>query len=391
MLKTVSQKQLFDFQSFRTLSDIKSDNMKSNLLEHFKNIKDPRIDRKKQHYLQDILSLVVIGIICGADSWNAIEEFGNAKKEFLSKFLKLPNGIPYHDTINRVFCLIQPTKFEKAFMSWVSSLKNTAISKEVIAIDGKTARGSKDSFHNLKAIHLVSAWACSNQLVLGQLKVDDKSNEITAIPILLNLLDIENSIITIDAMGTQTDIASKIIENKADYILALKENQGNLQEEVESIFRVQKIEDQDDDIEKNRGRIESRTCQVIRNLEFLKGKEKWEGLKSIIKIISVREIGDKKTTETRLYISSLDASAENLNKYIRQHWGIENSLHWTLDMTFNEDKQRKRNKNAAQNFALAQKIALNLLKKEAYSKMSIKTKRLKAAWDNNYLLKILDF
>ncbi len=365
--------------------------MKSNLLEHFKNIKDPRIDRKKQHYLQDILSLVVIGIICGADSWDAIEEFGNSKKEFLSKFLKLPNGIPSHDTINRVFCLIQPSKFEKAFISWVASIKNIDISKEVIAIDGKTARGSKDSFHNVKATHLVSAWACSNQLVLGQLKVDDKSNEITAIPLLLDLLDIENCIITIDAMGTQTDIATKIIENKADYILALKGNQGNLQEEVESIFRVQKIDDQDDDIEKNRGRIESRTSQVIKNLEFLDGKEKWAGLKSIIKIISVREIGDKKTTETRMYISSLDESAENLNKYIREHWGIENSLHWTLDMTFNEDKQRKRYKNAGQNFALAQKIALNLLKKEGSSKMSIKTKRLKAAWDNKYLLKILGF
>ena len=365
--------------------------MKSNLLEHFKNIKDPRIDRKKQHYLQDILSLVVIGIICGADSWDSIEEFGNAKKEFLSKFLKLPNGIPSHDTINRVFCLIEPSKFEKAFMSWVASIKNTDISKEVIAIDGKTARGSKDSFHNTKAIHLVSAWACSNQLVLGQLKVEDKSNEITAIPLLLDLLDIENCIITIDAMGTQTHIATKIIENKADYILALKGNQGNFQEEVESIFRVQKIDDQDDDIEKNRGRIESRTSQVIKNLEFLEGKEKWAGLKSIIKIISVREIGGKKTTETRLYISSLDQSAENLNKYIREHWGIENSLHWTLDMTFNEDKQRKRYKNAGQNFALAQKIALNLIKKEDSPKMSIKTKRLKAAWDNKYLSKILGF
>lgn len=365
--------------------------MKSNLYTHFKCLKDPRININKQHSLQDILSLVVIGIICGADSWDAIEEFGKAKKEFLSTFLSLPNGIPSHDTINRVFSLIQPKKFELAFISWAKSLKNKEISSEVIAIDGKSVRGSKDSFHGSKAIHLVNAWACSNELVLGQLKVDGKSNEITAIPVLLDLLDIEGCIVTIDAMGTQREIATKIIENKADYILALKGNQGNLEEEVVSVFRVQNIEDEAIDIEKNRGRIETRTCQIIRDLKFLDKKENWEGLKSIIKITSIREIGDKKTTETRLYISSLEHSAKEINKYIRSHWAIENSLHWTLDMTFNEDRQRKRDKNAAENFAQAQKIALNLLKIDNSTKMSIKTKRLKAAWENQYLLKLLNF
>ncbi len=365
--------------------------MKSNLHTHFKCIKDPRIDRKKLHSLHDILSLVVIGIICGADSWDAIEEFGKAKKEFLATFLKLQNGIPSHDTINRVFSSINPKKFELAFISWVNSLKNKEISAEVIAIDGKTVRGSKDSFHQSKAIHLVNAWACSNELVLGQLKVDGKSNEITAIPLLLDLLDIEGCVITIDAMGTQREIASKIIENKADYILALKGNQGNLEEEVESLFKVQKIEDQDVDIEKNRGRIETRTCQIIRDLKFLDKKEDWTALKSIIRIISIREIDNKKSTESRLYISSLEHSAKDINRYIRSHWAIENSLHYTLDMTFNEDRQRKRDKNAAENFAQAQKIALNLLKNENSTKMSIKTKRLKAAWDNQYLLKLLDF
>ena len=192
-------------------------------------------------------------------------------------------------------------------------------------------------------------------------------------------------------MGTQRDIASKIIENKADYILALKGNQGNLEEEVESIFKVQKIEDEYIDIEKNRGRIETRKCQIIRDLQFLNKKEDWRALKSIIKITSIREIGDKKTTEIRLYISSLDHSAKNMNHYIRSHWAIENSLHWTLDMTFNEDRQRKRDKNSAENFAQAQKIALNLIKMENSTKMSIKTKRLKAAWDNKYLLKLLNF
>jgi predicted transposase YbfD/YdcC len=365
--------------------------MKSNLHTHFKSLKDHRIDRKKLHCLHDIVSLVVIGIICSADSWESIEEFGKAKIEFLSTFLTLQNGIPSHDTIGRVFASIDPLKFEKCFISWANSLKNKDIKREVVAIDGKTICGSRDSFHNTKATHLVSAWACQNQLVLGQTKVDGKSNEITAIPVLLDLLDLEGCIITIDAMGTQTDIAEKIIEKKADYILALKGNQGALEEEVESIFRVQKPEDEDHNLEKNRGRIESRTCQVIRDLEFLDGKEKWAGLKCIIKITSVREIGDKKTTENRLYISSLNSSAADLNQYIRQHWGIENSLHWTLDMTFNEDRQRKRDKNAAQNFAQAQKIALNLLKNEDSSKMSLKTKRLKAAWDNKFLLKILGF
>jgi predicted transposase YbfD/YdcC len=365
--------------------------MKSNLHLHFKSLKDPRIDRKKLHSLQDIISLVVIGIICGADSWDAIEEFGNAKKEFLATFLTLSNGIPSHDTINRVFSSINPKKFELAFISWVNSLKSKGISGEVIAIDGKTIRGSKDSFHQSKAIHLVNAWACSNELVLGQIKVDGKSNEITAIPILLDLLDIEGCIITIDAMGTQKEIASKIIENKASYILALKGNQGNLAEEVESLFKVQKIEDQDIDIEKNRGRIETRTCQIIRDLKFLDKKEDWTALKSVIKITSIREIGDKKSTEIRLYISSLEHSAKDINRYIRSHWAIENSLHYTLDMIFNEDRQRKRDKNAAENFAQAQKIALNLLKNENSTKMSIKTKRLKAAWDNQYLLKLLKF
>ena len=208
--------------------------MKSNLHTHFKCLKDPRIDRKKLHSLQDVLSLVVIGILCGADSWDTIEEFGKTKKEFLSTFLTFSNGIPSHDTLNRVFSSINPKKFEIAFISWANSLKNKNISNEVIAIDGKTVRGSKDSFHQSKAIHLVNAWACSNELVLGQLKVDGKSNEITAIPVLLDLLDIEGRIITLDAMGTQRDIASKIIENKADYILALTQLAGHL---LKNIFK----------------------------------------------------------------------------------------------------------------------------------------------------------
>jgi predicted transposase YbfD/YdcC len=365
--------------------------MKSNLYTYFKHIKDPRINRKKQHYLSDIIALTVIGIISGADSWDTIEDFGNAKLDFLSQFLFLPNGIPSHDTINRVFSLINPVEFELAFINWVKSLKNKDITREVIGIDGKQAKGSKDTFNNIKAAHIVSAWANTNQLVLGQIKVEDKSNEITAIPVLLDLLDIEGCIITIDAMGTQREIAAKIIEKKADYLLALKGNQGMLKEDVEDLFRIQKPVSKSNTLEKNRGRIESRTCEVIRDLDHLENKDKWVGLKSIIKISSIVEVGEKKSTETRLYISSLESSSEDLNQYIREHWGIENSLHWTLDVTFNEDRQRKRKGNAAENFAQAQKVALNLLKKENTPKLSVKAKRLRAAWDTNFLSKILNF
>jgi predicted transposase YbfD/YdcC len=333
--------------------------------------------------------LSVIAVICGAESWNSIEMFGNAKKDFLSKILKLPNGIPSHDTINRVFSLIHAGKFEQLFAQWVQSIRDTRISREVIAIDGKTMRGSKDSYHDKSAIHIVSAWANSNQLVLGQIKTDEKSNEITAIPELLNILDIEGCIITIDAMGTQKKIAETIIDKQADYILALKGNQGYLKEDVQNTFLRQQPDSTDETVEKGHGRIETRKCEVINKLDFLDEKEQWAGLKSLARVTANREISGKKTSEIRLYISSVEADAKSFNSFIRQHWGVENSLHWTLDVTFREDAQRKRNGQAANNFALVEKIALNLLKVEESKNMSIKNKRLVAAWDNGFLLKIL--
>ena len=362
--------------------------MESKLHEFLAQLPDPRINRNKKHLLIDILMMSILAVICGAQSWDAIEMFGKEKEAFLRQILKLPNGIPSHDTINRVFSKLRPGKFESLFIQWVNSLKSPELTKEVIAIDGKSIRGSQDSFHDTPALHLVSAWANSNQLVLGQSKVDGKSNEITAIPELLAILDIEGSIITIDAMGTQKKIAEKIIEQKADYVLALKGNQEYLKENVVSIFARQQPESKDITIEKGHGRIETRECSVITDLTFLDEKEQWKKMKSIIKINSQREIKGKITNETRYFISSLIDDAKNFNSYIRQHWGIENSLHWSLDVTFNEDFQRKRNGHAAENFALIQKIVLNLLKVEK-SKASLKNKRLMAGWNNQFLMKIL--
>ena len=363
--------------------------MKTSLHHYFDQLPDPRIHRNRKHLLIDIIILSIIAVICGAESWDSIEMFGKSKKDFLSKILKLPNGIPSHDTINRVFSLIREDKFEQLFTQWAQSLKAPGISKEVIAVDGKSIRGSKDSYHDTSAIHLVNAWANSNGLVLGQAKTDEKSTEITAIPELLKILDIEGCIVTIDAMGTQRKIAQTIVDLEADYILAVKENQGYLKEDVESTFLRQQPDSVDETVEKGHGRIETRKCEVINRIDFIDQKEQWAGLKSLARITAQREIRDTKTNEVRLYISSVEADAKEFNSYIRQHWAVENSLHWTLDVTFREDAQRKRNGKAAQNFALVQKIALNLLKKEESKRMSLKNKRLVAAWDDKFLLKIL--
>ncbi|MBE0639559.1 MAG: ISAs1 family transposase [Bacteroidales bacterium] len=363
-------------------------NMETSLHEHFGNISDPRINRHKRHLLIDVIILTILAVICGAESWDSIELFGKTKIDFLKTILKLPNGIPSHDTINRVFSMLNSRRFEQVFTQWANTLIDKGIKHELIAIDGKTVRRSKDTYHGKSAIHLVNAWANQNQLVLGQYKTDNKSNEITAIPELLELLDIKGSIISIDAMGTQTKIAQQIVDAQADYILALKDNQQELKEEVESIFNVQTPEFSNETVDKGHGRLEIRKCDVVNNLEFAHGKEKWANLTSIVRIKSERTIASKTETETRYYISSMNADAVRFNQYIRSHWGVENSLHWTLDMTFREDEQRKRNGKSAQNFALINKIALNLLRRDK-SKGSMKSKRLKAGWDNSFLLSII--
>ena len=360
------------------------------LLATFGQIDDPRRDLGKEHELSDILLIGIISVICGANSWNEMEQYGIEKEGFLKTFLVLGNGIPSHDTFNRVFSAINPKQFESCFINWVQELANLN-DKEVVAIDGKTIRGAK-SKGKKSPYHIVSAWASEQNIVLGQVKTDEKSNEITAIPELLKVLCLENTVITIDAMGCQESIAKDIIDKEADYILAVKENQKHLHQDIQDEFRFEKNIEISTTNSLDHGRIETRRCSVVSDFQFIPYKNKWKGLKSIIKIESTREFknSDKPTEKaTRYYISSLEAKAEDFQKAIRAHWGIENKLHWVLDVAFSEDASRKRTGNAAQNFSILLKIALNLLKNDKSVKIGVKGKRLKAAWSNSYLLKIL--
>lgn len=362
----------------------------SKLVSIFSKIDDPRRDLTKLHQLNDILLIGIISVICGADSWNEMELYAQEKEDFLRTFLELPNGIPSHDTFNRVFSAIDSKQFELCFIEWVKTLAQLT-DKEIIAIDGKTIRGAKDKGKK-SPIHMVSAFACENNLVLGQVKTDEKSNEITAIPKLLDILSIKDTVVTIDAMGCQKEIANKIIEKDADYILAVKANQEQLLEHIEDEFRFAKITDIDTQHNLDHGRIETRSCSCIKGFKFIPKDTPWTNLKTIIRIESTREFknADKPIEKaTRYYISSLDANEKVFQKAIRSHWAIENKLHWTLDVVFSEDASRKRTKNAAQNFSILTKIALNLLKKDVKAKVGIKSRRLKAAINNQYMLKIL--
>ena len=366
-------------------------NTDNNLISIFGSIEDPRSHINQLHNLVDILLIGIISVICGAETWKQMIEFANSKEEFLRKFLELPNGIPSEDTINRVFSSIDSSQFETCFIDWVNSISNL-LKGQVIAIDGKTIRGAK-SKGKKSPVHMVSAWANQNNLVLGQVRVNEKSNEITAIPELIDKLFIEGNIITIDAMGTQTDIADKIIENKADYILAVKENQPQLLEGIKDEFRFSRDIETDTDVDFGHGRIETRTCSVISDFQFIEDDNKWNKLQQIIKIESVREFknSDKQPEKaTRYYIASLVDTAANYQKNIRSHWGVENKLHWTLDVAFSEDASRKRNNNVAQNYSILLKIALNLLRNEKTEKQGIAGKRLKAGWNEDYLLKVLN-
>jgi len=356
----------------------------------FSQIDDPRSDINKLHKLEDILLIGIISVICAADTWKNMETYAKAKEEFLRSFLELPNGIPSDDTFNRVFSSIDSEQFEACFVDWVSRLVNLT-DGEVIPIDGKTIRGAKANGKK-SPFHMVSAWATNNNLVLGQVKVSEKSNEITAIPKLLELITVKGCTVTIDAMGCQQEIAGKIIDQGANYILAVKENQKQLHQDIVDEFRFGKNIQVDISEELDHGRIETRKCSVITDFKFIENNEEWTGLKSIIKIESIREFKNSdKPTElaTRYYISSLITSAKELQNAIRLHWGIENKLHWVLDVAFSEDASRKRAGNASQNFSILSKIALNLLKNETSERQGIKGKRLKAAYDQNYLIKIL--
>ena len=367
-----------------------------NIINHFSKIEDPRLNNKnKLHKLSDILLLVLIGVICGADSWVEIEAFGKARIDFLKGFLDLENGIPSHDTFGDVFSRLNPQAFQESFFSWIQSL--VKISKgRMIAIDGKTLRGSRDTKKN--AIHMVSAWCQANELVLGQYKVDEKSNEITAIPELLSTLDITHAVVTIDTMGCQRAIATQIITQEGDYVFGLKGNQGNLHKKVATCFAYAEGKNYNDivsqhckTIEKDHGRIETREYHVLPLMYAPLFKLKWKGLQSLIKVISHREVvGEKSYLETRYYISSLKPEAERIAHAIRGHWSIENQLHWCLDVAFDEDRCRIRKNNSAENLAVIRHYALNLLKKEKTARVGIKIKRSMAGWSNEYLAKLLE-
>lgn len=366
----------------------------------FSKLEDPRIERQKLHKLLDIIVIAICGMICGADNWVDIEMFGIKKETWLRQFLELPNGIPSHDTFGRVFGLLKADQFQDCFHEWVKAV-NQVTSGQVIAVDGKQLRGSMDNYLGKGAIYMVNAWANTNQIALGQRKVDVKSNEITAIPELLDMLEIAGCIITIDAMGCQTEIAHQIVVQQGEYVLAVKENQGHLYEDITYLFDLylreenplSAVEDYHKTVDKNHGRIEIRQCWTLgadRYLQSVRRLAEWDQVHSLVRIVSERRIGQQVTTQSRYFISSLEPDATKLLGTIRSHWGVENSLHWVLDVVFDEDHCRIRKDNAPQNIAVIRQMALNLLKNEKTAKGGVQAKRLQAAWDENYLLKVLN-
>ena len=366
------------------------------LLEHFKDLEDPRTEYLLEHRLLDIIGLTICAVICGADTWIDIENYGRSKAKWLSSFLCLPNGIPSHDTIARLFAALNPDALQESFLSWVQAVAQLS-EGEVIAIDGKTLRHSYDKGKGKGAIHMLSAWASRNRMVLGQVKVDDKSNEITAIPQLLKVLQLHECIVTIDAMGAQKEIAEQIIDAGGDYILSLKGNQGNIHQDVEQLFEwTRKIgfkaipHEFYQSIDGAHGRIEIRRHWLLDGVEHLIDGPLWTGLKRVGLVESERRLtGQQPTFEKRYYLLSLDGGVERFAQSVRSHWGIENQLHWVLDVAFNEDASRVRKDNAPENLALIRHVALNLLQQDDSAKGGIKAKRLKAGWDNDYLSHIL--
>lgn len=366
--------------------------------EHFSKVSDPRVDRTKEHKLIDMIVIAICAVICGAEGWTDIENFGNSKLPWLKSFLELPNGIPSHDTFGRVFSRIDAQEFQLAFHEWVWAV-NEIVQGQIINIDGKQLRGSKDRVLGKRAIYMVSAWAEENDLVLGQRKVDEKSNEITAIPELLQLLALSGCIVTIDAIGTQTNIARTIVEAEADYVLSVKENQGHLYEDISVLFAVDQAQnfkyaslEYAQTTHKDHGRIEVRECWSTSNPEYLnliRGRQDWRRLQSIAMVVGTRIIDGKETRKVRFYISSLPSQAERLLHIIRKHWSIENNLHWVLDVAMNEDHSRVRKDQAPENLAVLRHIALNLLKQEKTAKGGIHAKQLQAAWKEDYLLRVL--
>lgn len=363
-------------------------------LDVFGRLDDPRIERKKLHPMPEILLLTLCAVICGAESWNDIEEFGKAKLDFLRQYLLYQNGIPSDDTLRRFFRAIDARQFQRLFVQWIRAWLSPDVTNQVVAIDGKTLRGSHDS--DLLPIHLVSAFASAAGIVLGQIKTQEKSNEITAIPELLDWLDVRGATVTIDAMGCQKAIAEKIIDKGGDYLLALKGNQGNLHDDVRLHFAHPDVSSlanmtTTETYDKGHGRVEVRRCRVSTDIAWLKQRHpEWHKLTSIVAIDSERHVGESVAKETRYFISSKAATAEQLLAAVRLHWGIENQLHWVLDMSFGEDQSRIRKDNAPTNVAIIRHAALNMIRQAQKKRTSIKLMRKTAGWDNSVLKDILE-
>ena len=370
--------------------------LRKSVLQHFQDLEDPRVERGQHHGLVSLVTIAILATLAGADSFVAIERYGIAKQSWLETFLELPYGIPSHDTFGRVMAMLSPEDLETRFLTWVSRLSER-LGVELIHIDGKTVRGSYDREGHLKALHSVSAWSSEHSLVLGQQKVDAKSNEITAVPLLLNLLNLKGTIVTLDAMGTQTAIATQIKQAEADYVLALKGNQGKLHQVVEQWFKQAERQGWSgiayqfsETLESGHQRTEHRQLWAvpITQLPALPRQSQWAGLATVVMVRSTRVLWNKTTTGVRFYLSSLAPDAVRHAQVIRSHWSIENSLHWVLDVTFNEDASRIRQGYAAENMALLRRLSVSLLKREP-SQMSLNMKRYTAALDNDFLLKIL--
>jgi predicted transposase YbfD/YdcC len=365
------------------------------VIEHFSGMEDPRSDQGKRHPLLSIIVIALCGVICGADGWTQIEEFGKDKQSWFESFLELPNSIPSEDTFRRVFAVIDAKEFQKNFSKWIQATVYVK-SGTVIAIDGKALRGCKGD--GITPKHIVNAWSSASRVTLGQCTVSEKSNEIKAIPELLKQLCISGCIVTLDAMGCQTKIASLIKDKGGNYVLALRGNQGTLEKDVDLYFQGElfgkKLKNEQtklemsETIEKSHGRIEIRKCWVSTDIDWLDQKESWKDIKCLIRIESERVIKGKKSIEVRYYISSLDTTPQEFLVLIRAHWGVE-SMHWVLDVAFSEDACRIRKGNGPENFNVLRHIALHLLNKETSCKRGIKTKRFKAACNVEYLEKIL--
>lgn len=368
------------------------------LVQLFRDIPDPRMVGKISHKLHDILVITVCAVLCGLEHWTQIADYGKAHEAWFRTFLDLPNGIPSHDTFGKVLAALDPIAFEQRIQQWILAVFDSACRGKHIAIDGKTLRRSFDDASGKAAIHLIHAYVHENHAVFAQLKVDDKSNEITAIPSLLEMLELDEATVTIDAMGCQKDIAQKIIDRNGQYVLALKGNQSTLHDDVRTFMDdritrgVTQQGDYHETVEKSHGRIETRKCWTCGQVDWLTQRHAWAGLAAMVAVECTRTVNDKTSTERRYFISSHSGQqAQKLAALIRNHWRVENSLHWTLDVCFNEDPCRVRVANAAQNLARIRRISLLLLKQEKTCKLGIQSKRAKAAYDRDYLLTLLGF